>query len=84
MKIQIYGKPNCVFCERAKALLNNRKIEFEYFELGKHFNREYIIDHFPTMKTFPIILIDNRLVGGYTDLVEEASDPNFGTTLLQG
>lgn len=83
MKIDIYGRANCGFCERAKTLLTNRRLPFNYYQLDEHFNREFIRKNFPTMFTFPVILIDGRLVGGYTDLVEEAAEPNFGKSLLQ-
>jgi len=66
MKISIYSKPNCVFCDKAKIKLQkyNPKIHM----LDEDFNREDFFKKFPNAKTFPQIVIDNKNVGGYYEL----------------
>jgi glutaredoxin len=84
MKIDIYSKDNCSFCERAKTFLNARRISYDEFKLGKDVTLEEIRENFPLQKTFPIILVNNEIIGGYTDLVESFSNPNFGLKLIKG
>jgi glutaredoxin len=68
--IQIYTKPDCVFCSKSKIYMQKHGIEFVEFLIGRDITREEVIEQFPQMKTVPIILEDNRLLGGYTNLVE--------------
>lgn len=82
--INVYTKDNCVFCTRTKTLLANRKITFNEYILNVDISLEEIRRSFPTMKTFPIIVIDNEVIGGYTELVEKISDEFFGQKLLNG
>lgn len=84
MQIDIYTKENCSFCTRAKNFLTNRKMGYSEYKLGTDVTLDEIRANFPLQKTFPIILIEGNVIGGYTDLVEAASDPNFGLNLIQG
>lgn len=80
--IEIYTKNDCNFCKLAKQLLEDRGIDYREFTLDEDFTRDYILDNFPTARTYPIIVVDNQYVGGYQRLREVVSDPNFGKTLL--
>lgn len=31
----VYGKPNCINCDKAKAMLNNAGFEFDYVDVTK-------------------------------------------------
>ena len=68
MKAEIFGKPDCIHCEKAKFLCKQKEIEFTYQELGKDFEMGFILDKFPGAKTFPQIIVDGEYVGGYDDL----------------
>ena len=68
MKAEIYGKPDCIHCEKAKFLCKQKEIEFTYQELGKDFEMGFILEKFPGAKTFPQIIVDGEHVGGYDDL----------------
>jgi glutaredoxin 3 len=74
MKFKIYGKANCQYCTKAVSLLTNRNIDFDYLSLGKDFDREQLLDQFPSAKTFPQIEVLTEVgveyVGGYVELVE--------------
>ena len=70
MEIEIYGKNPCPFCDRAKQLLDKEGHEYTYKLLGKDFNREQMMEKFPTARTFPQIVIDNETIGGYDNLCE--------------
>ena len=71
----IYSKPNCGYCLQAKQLLEQNKLEFEYKNLGTHYNLDELMTLSPDAKSFPQIFVvdenDNKdLIGGFSDLVE--------------
>lgn len=75
MKVEIYSKVNCVFCDKAKMRLkkHNPKIHM----LDTDYTREDFFRKFPNAKTFPQIIIDNNNVGGYAELKVYLEKENF-------
>lgn len=71
--IEIYGKDNCPFCDKAKALCERIGEEYEYKLLGFDFTREELMEQFPTARTFPQIRIDGEAIGGYENFADWAS-----------
>ena len=80
--VEIYSKPDCPYCTRAKQVLRTNDIQFTEQMLGKDFTREIILDKFPTAKTFPIIVLDGFYIGGYSQLVEKLNEQNNDTRKL--
>ena len=68
MKAEIFGKTDCIHCEKTKILCSQKSIEFEYQELGKDFEMGFILEKFPGARTFPQITVDGKHIGGYEDL----------------
>ena len=66
--ITVYSKDQCVYCEKAVTLLKLKAKEHVVYKLGKDFDRETILEMFPTAKTFPIIVVDKVYIGGYNEL----------------
>ena len=85
VKIEIYSRNDCIWCERAKAMLNIKKIPFTELKLSVDFNREELLEFFPTAKTFPVIVVNDKFIGGYDDLSKmlEEQKEDFGKDLLQ-
>ena len=69
--IEIWSKPQCPFCDKAENLCIQKNFEFKKFMLDEDFSREEFMNKFPTARTFTQILIDGRLVGGYTEFAAE-------------
>jgi glutaredoxin len=69
-RIVIYTKPDCSYCVDAKSVLKNNNIPFEEKVLDLNFTREYLLEEYPSAKTFPVIVIDEKYIGGYTELVD--------------
>jgi len=67
-KAIVWSKYHCPFCDQAKALLTQRGIEFEERKIGDGFTREDLLEAVPTARTVPQIFIDDKLVGGFTEL----------------
>ena len=68
--IEIYGKPMCAFCDKAKALCENLGLEYTYKSLGTDYSMEELLENFPGARTVPQIKIDGKSIGGFTELEE--------------
>jgi glutaredoxin 3 len=55
----------------AKVLCTKEQKEYEYYQLGKDFNREEMLEMFPTARTFPQIIVEGEKIGGYDQLREK-------------
>ena len=70
MKVEIYTKNNCIWCDRAKLLLDSKDIEFKEIDLSDDQKREKFYNSIgKNVKTVPQIYIDDLRIGGYQDLV---------------
>lgn len=70
MKVEIYTKNNCIWCDRAKLLLDSKDIEFKEIDLSDDQTREKFYNSIgENVKTVPQIYIDDLRIGGYQDLV---------------
>ena len=68
--IEIYGKDNCPYCDKAKALCERKGLDYQYKLLSFDFTREEMFEMFPTARTFPQIRVDGNAIGGYDQLAE--------------
>ena len=70
MNVEIYTKNNCIWCDRAKLLLDTKEIEFKEIDLSDDQKREKFYNSIgENVKTVPQIYIDDIKIGGYQDLV---------------
>ena len=79
MNVEIYSKTNCVFCDKAKIKLQNHNPKI--YILDKDFSRDDFFKNFPNAKTFPQIIINEKHIGGYSELKKwmegNSLDENF-------
>ena len=80
MTVEIWGKPACPFCVKAKALCEKLELKYEYKQLGVDFDRELIMETFPGARTFPQIKINGKAIGGYDQLAEYIENTSFNGT----
>lgn len=77
--IEIYTKPGCTFCAKAKQLLHTKGIKYTELNLGTTASKEDIQDRITKMglshqvRTVPQIFYKNKndqwvYIGGYTEL----------------
>lgn len=78
--IEIWGKPNCPYCEAAKRLCESRHLPYLYKQLEVDFNRDEILAEFPGAKTFPQIKINEQKIGGYTELTKYIEETGYTGT----
>ena len=71
MKVELYTKDQCIWCDRAKGLLNAYSIDFVEFDLSNDEERLKFYENIGNnVKTVPQVFIDDKRVGGYQDLKE--------------
>ena len=68
--IEIYGTDDCVFCDRAKELLQMYEKEYTYIDVAEsEVMTSAFLKKFPGVRTVPqIALTDGFHIGGYTEL----------------
>ncbi|AHZ86516.1 Glutaredoxin 3 [Bdellovibrio bacteriovorus] len=67
-KVLIYKKIPCPYCDRAMHLMDDRGIDYDVVDLT---DKPEEIERLKTetgWRTVPIIMINGKLIGGYTDL----------------
>ena len=76
MEIVIYSKPNCIYCDKAKALVKGLDLKYEEKMFGKDFSTpdELYEAVGKQVRTMPQIIIDDKHIGGYNELVEHFAD----------
>lgn len=72
----IYTRPNCVWCVRAKDLLSRKGIEFNDLDITNDDLRNDLKSKAPGIKTIPQIFMNGKRVGDYNDLVEHLKITN--------
>ena len=68
MKAIVWSKNNCPFCVQAKNLLKLKGIEFEERNIENGWNRADLLSAVPGARTLPQVFLDDKLIGGFTDL----------------
>ena len=51
-------------------VLKMNNIKFTEYHMGLDYTREEVLEKYPTQKTLPIVLINDELIGGYTELFD--------------
>tara|TARA_B100002019_G_scaffold12071_1_gene9719 strand:- start:1860 stop:2090 length:231 start_codon:yes stop_codon:yes gene_type:complete len=67
MKVEIYSKPQCPYCDMAKALAEREEHDLTVKMLDVDFDREVLMETFPGARTFPQIIVDGNKIGGYQE-----------------
>lgn len=83
-RIGLITKPNCLQCLQAKQLLNKRKIPYTVRQVGKDIDRAWVQEAYPEARSFPIILVESKYVGGYNMLESLLSIHDEGLPTVLG
>jgi len=67
-KVIIYTKTHCPYCEKAKALLQIKKVAFEEINVDNDPKQRDIMASLSQRKTVPQIFINDRPIGGFDDM----------------
>lgn len=80
-KVTVYSKNPCPYCVAAKNFLEDRGIAFEMIDLTGQMDEMMKIKNQTGWSTFPIILINGKVIGGYTDLRQLDEDGQLESML---
>ena len=69
-KVEIYTKSNCSYCEMAKQYFDSQNIEYSLHDVENAETFKELLNRNPSARTMPQIFINDKLIGGYTDLIE--------------
>jgi glutaredoxin 1 len=70
MKVEIFSKDGCPYCEKAKKLLATNGISFTEYKVGQNgIDKNFIQQKAgKPVHTVPQIFIDEKHIGGFSDL----------------
>jgi glutaredoxin 3 len=71
-KVTVYTTDPCSFCRRVKALLESRGVDFAEVNLSKDPAGRVELVRRTGMMSFPQVLVDDRLIGGYAEVLDAA------------
>jgi glutaredoxin 3 len=72
-EIIVYTTEPCSFCARAKGVLKSRGLEYQEINLSRDPEGRAELARMTGMMSFPQVIIDGKLLGGYTE-VQAAAD----------
>lgn len=72
MKIEVYGRDLCVYCNMAKDLLDRLKLDYAYYNITENpERRRELFARAPELSApgskLPQVFIDGVRIGGFTD-----------------
>ena len=69
----VYSKPDCPYCEKFIAVMENQELTFVEYKLGSQFSEQEFYNEFGEGATFPQVVLDgygDRLhLGGCQDSI---------------
>ena len=69
--IIVYTKPNCIYCTKAKRLLETLRLDYKEKKLEDFTSIDELLEDIgKNVKSMPQIKINGDLVGGYNQLME--------------
>jgi glutaredoxin 3 len=81
-KVTVYTTDPCGFCRQAKALLENRGVDYEEVSLTKDPDGRESLVRRTGQLTFPQIIVGERVIGGFRELLEADRDGTLPDLLL--
>jgi len=70
MKVEIYSKSNCPFCDKAKQWFQSHGYEYIEHKLETNEERAALYQRIPGARSVPQIYIDDKLIGTYDQFME--------------
>jgi glutaredoxin 3 len=76
----VWSKDHCPYCDQAKTLLTQRRIQFEEKKIGHGYTKEQLLEEVPTARSVPQIVINGKSIGGFTELKRYIEETGFNGT----
>jgi glutaredoxin 3 len=68
MNAVIWSSVGCVWCDKAKALLETKNISYEEKMIGSGYKKEDLLEAVPGARSVPQIFLDGEYIGGFDQL----------------
>jgi glutaredoxin 3 len=81
--VTVYTTEPCSFCARVKGLLKSRGVEYAEVNLSKDPEGRVDLAQKTGMMTFPQVIIDGELVGGFTEVQAAAESGRLDELLIE-
>jgi len=81
--ITVYTTEPCSFCGRVKGLLQARGVEFSEVNLSRDPEGRVELAQRTGMMTFPQVIIDGELLGGFTEVQAAAATGRLDELLIE-
>lgn len=73
--LQIYSKPNCQNCDKAKMIADSKGVKYTTFTVDKDFSVEDLYQIAPrSHRSYPMIALNGQYLGGLKELREYLGD----------
>ena len=69
--IEIYSKPSCAWCVKAKEMADQYKLDYVEKNIDTAQNLNELLLKVPDVKTIPQIFWNDRYIGGYAEFASE-------------
>ena len=69
MNVKIYSTSQCPYCANTKRLLDEKDIDYEEINIEKEGMSRDDLEKITGGRTVPQIVIDEKSIGGYEDLL---------------
>jgi glutaredoxin 3 len=70
MTIEMYTSQPCAYCVNAKALLNQKGLDYSEIDISTDANKASEMVKRSGRQTVPQIFIDGKSIGGFTELAK--------------
>jgi glutaredoxin len=79
-KMKIITKNDCHWCYKLKEFLDSKKVNYEELRVGEDITVEEAVELLDGGRAVPRVIVDNTILGGYTDIIEhwESIWENYG------
>lgn len=80
-EITVYTTDFCGYCNRVKGLLQARNLDFSEINLSRDPDGRVELVNKTGMMTFPQVLVDGKLVGGFAETLAAVESGRFDELL---
>ena len=71
--VKVYGTPTCPWCNKAKEFLNEKKVEFEYFDVSENQEAAKEAIEKSHQQGVPVLDVNGKIIVGFDPVaIEEA------------
>lgn len=81
--VTIYTTGWCPFCHRAKALLSRKGVSFSEVDVDDRSDLRSWLRSASGQSTVPQVFVNNRAIGGFTDMAELDSEGELDRLLAE-